>query len=930
MARHLELEVVTEMIESATHGVGGCVLITGEPGIGKTRLLREARIVAEQRGLVVLRGRAVESGGAYRPLVEAFARPAARYAGHPDLVGVRPTLARVLPGWLAEPTVLAPMADPAAVLAGALILLLQTLAPNGAVLMLDDLHWADPDTLSALSFLVDSVDTLPLALVLAARGEVTMPPALHELAQAEPVRKLPLRRLTSDEVADAVRESQLIRLPPDQLEQLITAADGLPLIIDEFVRQLQERGSQAGSLDLGRSTLASAVRLRLAGVTPDCRSALDALSVVGDSDPEVLAAATGMEPDRLGRALHAGLSSTLLVAARNPLGIMWRHILIGEAVRDLLLPLEQQAIARRAAGQLASGTAPTDGQLRQAARLYESAGDPQQAAQQFVRAARLAVKHAALDAAEQYLQDAQELTGAIPDSAREVLIERIQTLVVAGRAGDAYESGLAALDGTEDPDARRLLVATARAAYAAGRYPEGRNLLTTLERGTESPDAELLLLRAYAAYADRRPESIEAAHHAAVTAEQQGGADLACEALVLAGMAARRHGGLPERDAQPEDQSPAVQAFRQAMLLSRRHDLAAWEVRAQAELGVTDMITKSDPTRLLAARDLATTAGMVGTVAQLDMDIGKTEVTRGGFLAAYQSMLRANTQARRLHLTALQGRTACHLAECYLLADHPLPGTTGPPTPAEIERVISEGTQLADKTNAAGLRSAVGVRAWLHGDNPTAIRMIDSDLRQAEDEVKAMPWWGFARLLRVIEDVDRPETFAALDLLGGHHCNWAARALGVMISQLRAGEPADAALAEAERFLHNTPFWRHLLQTVVAPAAFEAGMPAAEGWLREADAFFGAAGEQPLQRRARQSLLAIGGKLPRTGASVPPHLARFGITAREAEILRLVKAGLANTEIAERLFISVRTVETHVSSMLQKTGTETRDRLPLP
>src|SRR6478752_4960069 len=137
VARQLEVAVVTEVIESAADGCGRGVLITGEAGIGKTRLLREARAAAERRGLLVLRGRATESGGAYRALVEAFARPAAGLAEHPDLIGIRPTLSRVLPGWASDEPIVAPMADPGTVLAQALMLLLRPLAPAGAALLLD-------------------------------------------------------------------------------------------------------------------------------------------------------------------------------------------------------------------------------------------------------------------------------------------------------------------------------------------------------------------------------------------------------------------------------------------------------------------------------------------------------------------------------------------------------------------------------------------------------------------------------------------------------------------------------------------------------------------------------------------------------------------------------------------------------------------------
>jgi DNA-binding NarL/FixJ family response regulator len=121
-----------------------------------------------------------------------------------------------------------------------------------------------------------------------------------------------------------------------------------------------------------------------------------------------------------------------------------------------------------------------------------------------------------------------------------------------------------------------------------------------------------------------------------------------------------------------------------------------------------------------------------------------------------------------------------------------------------------------------------------------------------------------------------------------------------------------------------------MLRTIIAPVVYQAGLePLAEGWLREADAFCGAAGERALQRRVRSTLASIGLKVPKGSTSaVPPHLARLGITARETEILRLVNAGLSNADISHRLFISTRTVESHVSCMLQKTGQSAREQLP--
>ena len=136
-------------------------------------------------------------------------------------------------------------------------------------------------------------------------------------------------------------------------------------------------------------------------------------------------------------------------------------------------------------------------------------------------------------------------------------------------------------------------------------------------------------------------------------------------------------------------------------------------------------------------------------------------------------------------------------------------------------------------------------------------------------EVKPGPWWGVLSLLLVVAGTDPLEAFGPPDLTG-HHANWAARAYGNAVQAL----------------------WN--------------------------------------DRAASQAMVTIGAKVPRTAAgTVSPHLARLGITARETEVLRLVNAGLSNHDIAGRLFLSVRTVESHISSMLQKTGRCSREQLPL-
>jgi DNA-binding CsgD family transcriptional regulator len=278
----------------------------------------------------------------------------------------------------------------------------------------------------------------------------------------------------------------------------------------------------------------------------------------------------------------------------------------------------------------------------------------------------------------------------------------------------------------------------------------------------------------------------------------------------------------------------------------------------------------------------------------------------------------------------LHAHTRVHIAECVLNADdRPLPGRARPAAPSEVDEVIAEALALGEKSKPAPWAKVfLGMRAWLHGDSISAIELFDESLRYPSGEVHVAPFWGVGPLLRVVAGAGTEEAFGPIELTG-HHINWAARGFAAAVSDVRRGRSGAESLAEAEYYVRHTPYMRHLLHTIIAPVLYTAGGEAALGWLRQADAFCGAAGERALQKRIRNDLRNIGAKVPKgSTTTVPPHLAKLGITAREIEILRLVNAGLSNADISDRLFISTRTVESHVSSLLQKTGQATREQLP--
>jgi hypothetical protein len=134
-----------------------------------------------------------------------------------------------------------------------------------------------------------------------------------------------------------------------------------------------------------------------------------------------------------------------------------------------------------------------------------------------------------------------------------------------------------------------------------------------LEQLAEPTDVDLAVLRAHAALADRRIDAIALGQRAAALAQEHGRFDVACEALLVVGYASRRHGT-----------SMARSALNQALSLSEEHQLAVWQVRILAELGMLDLDVDSDPTRFYQARERATAAGMVGMLAAIDLHIGET------------------------------------------------------------------------------------------------------------------------------------------------------------------------------------------------------------------------------------------------------------------------------------------------------------------
>src|SRR6478672_7193880 len=341
VGRRAELTALRSAVDQAARGTGAAVFVLGEAGIGKSRLVAAATARARAAGMAVLTGRAVAGGGAYRAIAAALAEHLrARALTDEGLRPFLPALRRLLPAWTPDATDNAtPVdgADPTVVLGEGVLRLLRPLAvERGCLVALEDLHWADADTVALVEYLADAAPSTGLLLVVSAREDGPRGAALRGLAGR--VTALRPQRLSAAETA-ALAAAYAVDLPAERLELVVAAADGLPLLVEELVRQ-------------GRPgvppTFAALVEQRLADLDDDAVVVLRAAAVLGVDPPWTLLPQVADRPEPVVSAgLRAAVDAGLLVAAGGEL--RWRHALTCDAVAATALPPERAATARRAA-----------------------------------------------------------------------------------------------------------------------------------------------------------------------------------------------------------------------------------------------------------------------------------------------------------------------------------------------------------------------------------------------------------------------------------------------------------------------------------------------------------------------------------------------------------------------------------------------------
>ena len=940
VGRDLELAQLRDAVD-ATAGARGCVLfLVGEAGIGKSRLARSVATDAASRGFAVLSGRAVQAPApaAYRPLVEALSS-AVRAGAAPAAATLGPfraMLGRLVPQWATD---VQPLDDSLVGVAEAVLRFLSaTAAGSGALLVLEDLHWADPETVTILEYLADNLAAERVLCLVTVRDDERSPGL--KLARSLLARRVSpvvqLAPLDRQDVAAMVASCLGSRAVPDEVVEFAARADGVPFMVEELLAAALSSGVLVAEAESWRvreraetvvpSTFAENMQGRLAQLGEHCRAVVVAAAVLGRRFSwELLPAITDLGRDDVLAALHEAVEAQIVSFDRVNRSFRFRHALSRDAVLAGLFPAELEVLSRRALDAVESSHPDLDDGGELAAELALGAGDPSRAATRFVEVARRACERGALATAEATLDRARSLLPEAHPVRLAVDEFLLQVLSLAGKRGRAVDVAgpLLARLGHDPQQARRradVRLRLARAAVAATRWDEAHELVEQARREATAVPEDDLAARLDAARAQiaivRAPEQAPALAHAALErAERLGLPDVACEALEVLGRSWRRR-----------DLTAAEDAFTRALVLAEANGLTLWRARALHELGAIDMLRGRPLVRLEEARELALSQGALATAAVVDVQAAAALVISDDPEAGAVAAHRAAELARRYRLD--QTLAAAVALEAYVHAR--LQRRT------QMQRCVDEARALAAGVPDIEVKvsTATALLALVEEDRPTARRHLCAGLKAAArggGDYSVVPGIG---LLALVRRVDGPEDEAPEIEIPETSVHFLASSFLCYSSAVAAGRRGDVdaaarLLAEGDRGLADHRWFRHLGRRLVAEAAVVDGWGDPVAWLRETLAFFQGRGDEHIASACRSLLRKAGAAVPRRrgNTTVPGELRARGVTSRELEVLRLLAAGLPNKQIAARLYLSPRTVERHVANLEVKTGVGRRSEL---
>lgn len=946
-----ELAALAGAFEEAAGGAPRTVLLGGEAGVGKSRLAGEFAARVRDR-VLVLAGGCVELSTASLPYAPfgAALRELVRERGTAEVAALLPgQAAGELAGLLPEFGALPSGADPTtarARLFELLLALLEGLAERQPVLLVvEDVHWADPASCDLLSFLVRNLRQAAVLMVVTFRSDDLhrnhpLRPLLAGLERMDGVRRLELGRLSRGQVG-AQLEGILGRpSSPSVLDAVWGRGAGNPLFTEALV-------NRDGTVS---AVLPWTLRELLAGAVKDLPEATQQLlrtAAVGGSRAGhgLLAAVTGWDDAALTAAVRPAVAANVLVSDGD--GYAFRHQLIREAVLEDLLPGERAQAHRRFALALDSSAGAGAGAAVAVARHWLGAGESSLALEAAWRAAGETGAAFAYAQRLQMLEQVLELWDRVPDAAARTGTDHVGVLMLAADAarwaGQAQrglplvEAGLAALDrsgagsgagsGDGSGDGERVASALLRRAglrrelLLPGQLDELREAL----RLAAAPSRVRAQVMAQVCWAlrreDRHQEAARLGGELRALADELGDEECQAEAeMLLAAVGALRG----------EDTFAALYRARDQAARIGSAQLEAWAYLTASHVlegrGSHELAIQAGLDGLARARELGlarqVAAPIAGNLAESLASAGRWDEA----LETLEEVLSLELPARgRVHPLLVRGTLAVARGELEVAADmlaavRALPAGLWaeaqcalPLARLEIEYRLASG-DLARALGAAG--AIPSYDAETDPRYPWAV-LVPAMRACAEVAAAGLPTVDLARVRK-----DLASRAAVVPRVSPLHHAYAAT---FAAEAGRADSGADVALWDAAALAWGglgQPYPEAYALLRAAGAGMAGDREGAGVRLARAGELAGRLGAGPLEGEIGQLARRARIQLPGTvsaGGGVP-----FGLTAREMEVLRLVAAGRGNREIAAELFISHRTASVHVSNILSKLNVASR------
>ncbi|HEX2357602.1 MAG TPA: AAA family ATPase [Micromonosporaceae bacterium] len=940
VGRDAETAVLRDALKRARGDEPAMVLVGGEAGVGKTRLVEEFTATLAGTDVLVIAGQCLELGEEdlpFAPFAGAL-RDLLRRDGPAGFAGHEQEFSRLLPE-------LGPAAPPPAaefgrgylydLVAG---LLAERAIERPLVVVLEDLHWADRSTRDLLGYLVRSARPARLLVLGTYRSDELhrghpLRAFLAELDRVRTVERLELDRLDRDGTAAILADLLETEPAPMTVDTIHQRAQGNPFFVEEL--------AACASPDAGGPLPDSLRDLLLARVDRLSEGAQRVLRIAAAGGTRIghrlLAEVAGVPDAELEAALREAVVAQLVVA--DPDGeYEFRHALVREAVHDDLLPGEQVRLhARYAAAIESDPTLAGAGRAPAAiAHHWYAAHDHPKAMTAAVRAAEAAGQRYAYAEKRRLLERVLELWEQVPDAADATGLSHLDvlesTLSAALGAGDhdramkLARAALAEVDsGAEPQRAAKLLVRRGKLLRTFGKSDGADELLEAyrIVSGLTEPGTrgELLADIAGPLAAVDRIEGVRIAAEAAAAAEESGDAMLLAYARLMVGTCGkwtRREGGLAE--------------LREA-------------AQVAAAAGDLHLLTRA----LVNMSDLLFALGRYAESAEAARR-GLPDAARIGITRTTGAFLLAN------HAEALEalGRWDDAEAICAEAARLDPPGTLALPAlqlrarlrllrgqagaaEAVARAVAFLGKPYLQPAQRLSLHHLRAVAALSAGDLPAAVAAVTAGLADAllPDEPR-YAWPLLVEAARSAVAAGDPELAALVrrrvaDVPARYPAELAgaAEVAAVLADGFADGPAAREASLAAWRSV--VAAWREdgqryalarallgLAQAAVAAGAAGATAPTgaraeATEALLEVGAIAGELDAAPLRAEVATLARRAGLRGAGTAANGPDLL-----TAREREVLRLVAEGHSNSRIAERLFISPKTASVHVSRIIAK------------